>query len=195
MHPWRPWIVLASLAAFAGHAAVVYKWTDADGVVHYSDQSVPGAQKIYTATSTTASTPAGATAGPAAPDSHGTPKAAAALGYTEFSITSPAPDQTFFGDEVVGVHLTLEPDLKPDQIITWHLNGKQLEQGPTSTQFGLPRLDRGTYILAATITDQGSGESHQRQRHFLRSPTDGIGAPGPAPLVRFSSRADAPFGC
>jgi hypothetical protein len=176
MHPWRPWIVLASLAAFAGHAAVVYKWTDADGVVHYSDQSVPGAQKIYTATSTTASTPAAAPAGPTAPDSHGAgaPKAAAPLGYTQFSITSPAPDQTFFGDEVVGVHLTLQPDLKPDQVITWHLNGKQLEEGPTSTQFGLPRLDRGTYILAATITDQGSGESMTSDSvtFFVRQPSD-----------------------
>lgn len=157
---------------------MVYKWTDADGVVHYSDQSVPGAQKIYTATSTTASTPAAAPAGagPAAPDSHGAgaPKAAAPLGYTQFSITSPAPDQTFFGDEVVGVHLTLQPDLKPDQVITWHLNGKQLEEGPTSTQFGLPRLDRGTYILAATITDQGSGESMTSDSvtFFVRQPSD-----------------------
>ena len=153
---------------------MVYKWTDADGVVHYSDQSVPGAQKIYTATSTTASTPAGATAGPAAPDSHGTgaTKAAAALGYTEFAITSPAPDQTFYGDEAVGVRLTLEPDLKPNQVITWHLNGKQLEQG--STQFGLPRLDRGTYILAATITDQGSGESRTSDSVtcFVRQPSE-----------------------
>jgi hypothetical protein len=166
--------VLASLAAFAGQAAVVYKWTDADGVVHYSDQSVPGAQKIYTATSTTAtSTPAGATA---APDAHiaGTPKAASELGYTQFSITSPTPDQTYFGDEVVGVHLTLEPDLKPDQVITWHLNGKQLEQGPASTQFGLPRLDRGTYILAATITDQNSGESRTSDSvtFFVRQPSE-----------------------
>ena len=40
--------MLASLAAFAGQAAVIYKWTDAQGVVHYSDQPVPGAQKIYT---------------------------------------------------------------------------------------------------------------------------------------------------
>ena len=163
--------MLACLAAFAGQAAVIYKWTDADGVVHYSDQPVPGAQKIYTATATTASNPAGA----AAPDSHGTgtPKAASALGYTQFSITSPTPDQTYFGDEVVGVHLTLEPDLKADQTITWHLNGKQLEQGPTSTQFGLPPLDRGTYIIAATITDQNSGESRTSDSvtFFVRQPT------------------------
>jgi hypothetical protein len=172
MHPWRPWIVLASLAAFAGQAAVVYKWTDADGVVHYSDQAVPGAQKIYTATSTTA----GSSSTAAASDAHGgvAPKVASALGYTQFSITSPVAEQSFFGDEVVGVHLALEPELKADQTITWHLNGKELEQSPTATQFGLPRLDRGTYILAATVTDQGSGESRTSDSvtFYVRQPSE-----------------------
>lgn len=163
--------MLASLAAFAGQAAVVYKWTDPDGVVHYSDQPVPGAQKIYTATSTTAPATAGAAGAPDARGA-GAPKAASALGYTQFSITSPTPDQTYYGDEVVGVHLTLEPDLKADQTITWHLNGKQLEQSPTSIDFGLPRLDRGTYIIAATITDQSSGESRTSEgvTFYVRQP-------------------------
>ena len=172
MHPWRPWIVLASLAAFAGQAAVVYKWTDADGVVHYSDQAVPGAQKIYTATSA----PAGSTVTGAAPaDGRGsaTPKVAPALTYTQFAITSPTAEQTFFGDEVVSFHLTLEPELKAEQTITWHLNGKQLEQSPTTTQFGLSQLDRGTYIIAATITDQSSGESRTSDSvtFYVRQPT------------------------
>ena len=32
-------------ARFRGASAVVYKWIDADGVVHFSDQPVPGAEK------------------------------------------------------------------------------------------------------------------------------------------------------
>jgi Domain of unknown function (DUF4124) len=159
MHPWRPWIVLAALAAFAGQAAVVYKWTDSDGVVHYSDQPVPGAEKIFTSGSPT---PAGSAAsgrsasqgpaGPAAPKKNGSP------GLSQFTITSPTPEQTFFGDETIGVHL--EPTLKADQTITWHLNGRQLDDlGPVATQFSLPHLDRGTYAIAATVTDQTTGES------------------------------------
>jgi Domain of unknown function (DUF4124) len=174
MHPWRPWIVLASLAAFAGHAAVVYKWTDSDGVVHYSDQPVPGAEKIFTAGSPTpggSASPA-RTAGPV-----GSPAkkiVAPGLNYSQFSITSPLPDQTFFGDDVISVHLALDPVLKPDQTITWHLNGKQLEdQGPTATQFALPHLDRGTYAIAATITDQTTGESASTDSvsFFVRQPS------------------------
>ena len=49
MHPRRLWIVLGLLTAVAAQSAVIYKWTDANGVVHYSDQPVPGAEKIITA--------------------------------------------------------------------------------------------------------------------------------------------------
>jgi len=161
MHPWRPWIVLAALAAFAGHAAVVYKWKDADGVIHYSDQSVPGAEKITTSTSLANGGAAGARANADA-QSTNAPKPAAApgLGYTILSLSSPAPEQTFFGDEIIGVALALEPGLQADHSVTWRLNGKPIDEaGPTTTQFALPHLDRGTYAIAATVTDQRSGES------------------------------------
>jgi hypothetical protein len=175
MHPWKPWIVLASLAAFAGQAAVVYKWTDSDGVIHFSDQPVPGAEKITTAGSPTAggSVSSPRAANPGAP----VPKKTVAPGleYSQFSITSPVPDQTFFGDDVISVHLALVPGLKPDQTITWHLNGKQLDdQGSTATQFTLPHLDRGVYAIAATITDQTSGESLSTDSvsFFVRQPSE-----------------------
>jgi len=75
---------------------------------------------------------------------------------------------------MVGVHLALAPGLKPNQIITWHLNGKQLgDLEPTSMQFTLPRLDRGTYSIAATITDQETGESQSTGsvNFFVRQPS------------------------
>jgi Domain of unknown function (DUF4124) len=174
MHPWRPWIVLAALAAFAGHAAVVYKWTDSDGVVHYSDQPVPGAEKIFTAgsPSTAGSVPAARSASPGleSPKRNAPP----GLKYSQLAIVSPAPEQTFFGDEVIGVHLAVEPPLKPDQLITWHLNGRQLDDvGPAETQFSLPHLDRGTYAIAATITDPTTGESSSTDSvtFYVRQPS------------------------
>ena len=165
--------MLATLATFAGQAAVVYKWTDSEGVVHYSDQSVPGAEKIYTATSTAVGTASAghSTAESQAPSAKKEPPG---LGFTEFSITSPAPDQTFFGDEAINVNLALTPALKTDQIITWHLNGRQLDdQGPAATQFNLPHLDRGTYVIAATITDQTTGDSFSTNSvsFFVRQPS------------------------
>jgi hypothetical protein len=169
MHPRTAWLGLSLLAAFAVQAAVVYKWVDADGVVHFSDQPSPGAEKIYTSSSTAAaaSTPRSQGGEPQAPRS----VAAAGLGYSEFSITSPVNDQTFFGDDVIAVHLNLEPSLKPDQSITWHLNGKPLDTDAAA--FSLPHLDRGAYTLAATVTDQQTSESQTSNTvtFFVRQPS------------------------
>ncbi len=166
--------MLATLAAFAGQAAVVYKWTDADGVIHFSDQPAPGAEKIHTS--------AGSLNGAAAPTRSnldvapdGAQREAPVLGYTEFAIASPVANQTFFGDEVINAGLALEPAIKANHTLTWHLNGKELEdQGSNATQFKLPHLDRGTYSIAATITDQQSGESRSTDSvtFYVRQPSE-----------------------
>ena len=158
------------MAAFAVQAAVVYKWVDADGVVHFSDQPSPGAEKIFTSSSSSAA------AASSAPSTGGMQQAQASaagsgLGYSEFSITSPVTDQTFFGDDVIAVHLNLAPPLKPNQSVTWHLNGKQLDTDASS--FSLPHLDRGAYTLAATITDQQTSESQSSNSvtFYVRQPS------------------------
>src|ERR1700735_3467824 len=109
MHPRQTWLAIGLLAAFTVQAAVIYKWVDADGVVHYSDQSSPGAEKIVTATSSGPSAQgARNTTGPVA---QAPQRSMGGLNYSEFSITSPASEQVFFGDDVVAVHLTLNPSL------------------------------------------------------------------------------------
>ena len=164
--------MLVALASFAGQAAVVYKWTDSDGVVHFSDQPVPGAQKIYTGASNTAvSVPTDQTAGSAAD----TEKKTGALDYAEFSIASPSPEQTFFGDNSVNASLALSPSLKPGQIITWHLNGTEVgDQGGAATAITLPHLDRGTYTISATVTDPATGESRSTNQvtFYVRQPSE-----------------------
>jgi hypothetical protein len=167
-------LALGLLTALSVQAAVIYKWVDADGVVHYSDQASPGAEKIVTATSSAASAagPRGSTGATPHPQM---PQQAAqkGLNYSEFLISSPVPDQSFFGEDVIAVHLTLSPSLRPNQGITWHLNGKQLDFPPDSVSFALPRLDRGTYVLTATITDQQTGESQSSNgvTFFVRQPS------------------------
>ena len=165
-------MALGLLIAFSVQAAVIYRWVDADGVVHYSDQASPGAEKIVTATSST-----GSVAGPR-PSTGSTPQmpqqaAQKGLNYSEFSISSPVADQSFFAEDVVAVHLTLSPSLRPNQAITWHLNGKQLDFPPDSISFALPRLDRGTYVLTASITDQQTGESQSSSgvTFYVRQPS------------------------
>ena len=174
MFPWKR-IVLASLAAVAVQAAVVYKWTDHGGVVHYSDQPVPGAEKIITA----GRAPAGGGESPGrsmsstAPNAAPVKKPATGTLFTQMAIVAPSPEQTFFGDEVINVLLALQPELRPNQSITWFLNGQELHQDAVETHFSLKSLDRGTYSLSATVVDQDSGLSQSADNisFFVRQPS------------------------
>jgi hypothetical protein len=151
------------LALLAGgtsvQAAVVYKWTDADGVIHFSDQPVPGAEKIVTASGTThngwvAATPNGASAAAAKP------KSASALDFKQLAIVSPGKEETITGMQAVNVRLAIDPGLKPTQTIAWFLNGSPMTgQAPDAVQFTLDDLARGTYTISATVMDQPTGQS------------------------------------
>jgi hypothetical protein len=172
MHLRRPWIALCLLAASTAGAAVVYKWTDADGVVHFSDTAVPGAEKIITSSGSSN----GISSGQANASANASPPArsSAAPVHTQLSIESPAQEQVFFGDDVIPVRLRLEPGLQPNQTLTWYLNGKQLDdQGPAAISFALQSLPRGAYTVAATVTDQATGQSQSADSvtFYVRQPS------------------------
>ncbi|HMD74195.1 MAG TPA: DUF4124 domain-containing protein [Steroidobacteraceae bacterium] len=152
----RRLIALGLFAAVAAQAAVVYKWTDADGVVHFSDQPEPGAEKIYTssealnrATPTRAGPGAGARAQKVIKPG---------LTYTVFSISSPSAEQTFI-DEPVPVRLDLTPQLQRGHTLIWHLNGQAIADQQNNLQFSLTDMPRGAYTLSATIEDPENQES------------------------------------
>jgi len=160
MHLRRLSILLSLGATFAAGAAVVYKWTDADGVVHYSDQAVPGAEKMVTSSGSSngigGSARSSSTGSNSARPATGVPTA---LPQEKMVIQSPATDQVFFGDDSVPVRLDLEPALKPTQTIIWALNGKTLDDQANQTAFSLNPLPRGTYSLTATVSDPATGSA------------------------------------
>jgi hypothetical protein len=173
MHLWRLWIALGLFAACAAGAAVVYKWTDAEGVVHFSDQAVPGAEKIVTASG--ASNGIGGQTPTASPS----PSAAArkppgGMKIVELAIDSPSKEQVFFGDDSVPVHLHLVPALQETQTVTWQLNGRQLDQEAGALSFTLEPMPRGSYTILATVTDSASGESQSSEgiTFYVRQPSE-----------------------
>jgi len=180
MHLCRSRIAYGLLAVFAGclsvQAAVVYKWTDADGVVHFSDQPAPGAEKLTTFSGSSRGVALGAQARTPASEK---PKAGP-LDFRQLAITSPGHDETITGNQPVSVQLAVDPALnKETQAITWYLNGSALTDQPAdATQFTLADLPRGTYTLSATVVDQPSGQTKSAdsvtfyvQRTTLLSPT------------------------
>jgi hypothetical protein len=149
MHLLQRLLALSLVATFSARAAVVYKWVDADGVVHYSDQPAPGSEKIITSaapgrmgTVPVAAPPLGQAArGPAPPPA---PPAV-------FAILAPNADQTFV-NEPVPVRLDLQPGLGQGEVLSWSLNGQVLAD-QSGVQFSLPNLPRGAYHLSATLVD------------------------------------------
>jgi hypothetical protein len=165
------WLVLGMAAAAAAGAAVVYKWIDADGVVHYSDQQAPGAEKIITS-SGSANGIGGAVRSQGARPA---PKPANHTAFSLFAIQSPAKEQVFFGDEPIAVRLGVEPGLQPNQQLSWKLNGEALaDRGPADISFVLPTLARGTYTISATVTDPGTGETRTTDSvtFYVRQPSE-----------------------
>jgi hypothetical protein len=162
MHLCRSWLLLgvcaSALLPAAGRAMTVYKWTDAQGVVHYSDQPVEGAEKIVTSSGAGHNGILGDSAPNAAkPAADGTKKT---LADTQISISSPTPDQTFVGNDPIQVRLSMNPALKAGQQVSWTLNGApQGGEAPDSMELTLADLARGTYTVAATVTDTTTGET------------------------------------
>jgi hypothetical protein len=145
-------LALALLVACSAQAAVVYKWVDADGVVHFSDQPAPGSEKILTSAAPHVGTVA---VSPPATGSQPrqTPNAPPAV----FAIVSPNAEQTFV-NEPVPVRLDFQPGPTGGQLLTWKLNGQTLTE-QTGLQFTLPNLPRGAYNLSATLVDPSTQET------------------------------------
>lgn len=172
MHLHRLWIALGLITACAVQAAVVYKWTDAAGVVHFSDQPVPGAEKIVT--SSNSLNGMSATRGTATSSKSQAQAQPTALDYAVFKLDSPVAEQVFFNDELIPVRLSMTPELKARQSLTWNLNGAPLDEHANSLSFTLQSLPRGTYSIYATVTDGETNESKSSAAvtFYVRQPSE-----------------------
>src|SRR6266853_1989658 len=109
----RRLLTLISLLASLAVAGTVYKWVDENGVVHYSDQPHPEAQKVDVPPVQTykggASLPAMPPTGPTAPPASSEPASA----YQGCAISEPANDQTFTNVDALSVVVRTDPGLGP----------------------------------------------------------------------------------
>ena len=143
-------LILALLIALPLYAKDVYKWTNEEGVVIYSDTYQPGAERIHVSGSKSSDTPNTATT-----TADQTPASTeAAGGYEKFEILTPGNEETVRSNEgVVPVGLSLTPALAPGHGIQVLVDGVPLENELKTTQFTLTNLNRGTHTLEAKIVD------------------------------------------
>jgi hypothetical protein len=144
------------LAAPCGHAAAeVYRWVDEDGVVHYSDQPHPGAEKLRIESAPEPGTrlPANAVA-----ERRGTEQAQdeqssdPSFSYQSLTISHPAAEETLWNiGATLSVTLELQPALRPGHRVRVYFDGEAMEVG--GIQFTLEDVYRGVHNLQAEVVD------------------------------------------
>ena len=151
-------ILLLSLAsvvlAAPSLAEGIYKWTDDDGVTHYSDTPRAGADKVELAPVTTFSPPPPAAS--SGSDDADEEAEDAFEGYESIAISSPGQEETIWNTGgLVNVSVSLRPNLLPGHQLRLYMNGKPLgEIPPGATNVELRDVDRGAHTLRAAVLDQ-----------------------------------------
>ena len=130
--------------------ATLYKWKDADGTVHFSDQPRAGAEKVEVHDIQTV--PATKLSAPDVPE-----KKAVGAHYDSVSIVSPANGATFHDNTGnISVSVQVTPPLRSDLGHKLELSLDGVPQGApgVATQFSLSNVDRGTHNLQASVLDK-----------------------------------------
>jgi hypothetical protein len=138
--------LLCATALADNGTTTVYKWVDAQGVVHYSDQPHPNAQKLEVRGAQTfssvavpsSSSPAPAEAPPAGP------------AYESCSIAQPTDQQMLMNVYNTTAVVQTSPPLRPGDLVHLFVDGKQI-QG-SSTSFSFP-VFRGQHSVQTVIED------------------------------------------
>jgi hypothetical protein len=144
---------LLSAAALAGRGGTttVYKWVDAQGVVHYSDQPHANAQKLQIQGAQTFSAPAvPLTPSMSAPQESEPPGPA----YESCTIAQPTDQQMLMNVYHATAVVQASPPLRPGDDVRLFVDGKQIPgSGPS---FTFP-VFRGQHSVQAVIED-GTGQ-------------------------------------
>lgn len=146
-------IIFVVLLLCAGAvSAQVYKWVDADGVVHYSDQPAPGAERIEIKQNTQRPPATSNASRPAARTAPAQPEPTKPFAYTSLSFSSPTAEQTLWNiGGTLNVSLNLAPGLRNGDRVTLYFDGTSQPIAGLSTQ--LEEVWRGAHNLQAEVVD------------------------------------------
>jgi uncharacterized protein DUF4124 len=141
------------LLSGASMAATVYKWVDAQGITHYSDQPHPQAQEIDVKPVNTYSSP------PVAASNSSTSTGPAAPAYRTCELIRPENDEVFLNTSTISARLGLDPQLIAGDQVAIAVDGKRVTGQPTTgTEFVIPDIARGTHTLTIVVYDRTGKE-------------------------------------
>jgi hypothetical protein len=193
-------LLACCLLAFAVQAqdtkVQMWKWTDANGVVHYSDVPGPGAVMVDVnvahgqPAATSSSRGEGQAEGEDAP-----PPAAAAGTYSSLKIVKPENGASYFeADAVVDVQMSSSPNLADGDSIYLYLDGNRVGNSGRALGYSLHNIDRGEHSLSSVIVDQYGKEKIRSEPVVFYMKQPGVNSPaavGPAMTPRPKPRSRA----
>lgn len=144
---------LMSLACSVALATtVVYKWVDENGVVHYSDQPHPNAQKLQIEGVQTYSSHGASVPTPVqSPQERGEP----ARSYSGCAIAQPLDQQNLANVQSVLISVATDPAPRPGDSIYITLDGQGLNGGEaTGASFNVTPIERGAHTVQAQVRDE-----------------------------------------
>ena len=146
--------IIAIIAVITAGAALAqaYRWVDENGVVHYSDRPMEGAELIVLPESTRPSRPAPVFRDEPVEDAEaGEPQAP--FSYQTIEVVAPAPEETLWNIEgVLSVALSIEPALRPTDQVRVYFDGEMREVRGSS--FQIQEVYRGVHNIQAEILDE-----------------------------------------
>jgi hypothetical protein len=140
-------LLLLMAASASATAATVYKWVDDNGVVHFSDQPNPKAQKLTIPSAQTYGAQAAAVAAP--PPTPTAPPAATPVCV----IDTPAAGQAFLDTFSISGHVTLA-NVGAGAQTTLRMDGLDIsaQLGPNGS-FAVSQVERGDHTLTLQVTN------------------------------------------
>ncbi|HEY7757778.1 MAG TPA: DUF4124 domain-containing protein [Burkholderiales bacterium] len=143
---------LLLLGLSAAQAAKIYKWTDPQGKVIYSDRPRPGAVEIEVPTE-----PAGIVPVPPRDAAQPGQPASRPAAYRTLKVVSPADQQVLENiGGLVNVSLSVDPSLQVAEghAIRLRLDGRTLDTRYPGAEIALSNVERGEHTLAAEVVDR-----------------------------------------
>lgn len=153
----RTFIALIAALAAGTVLAQAYKWVDENGVVHYSDTPVEGAEQIQLPTdgqrpqrpAYSSSLQAAQTA---QQDTELGVEGPEIFNYDSIEVVAPAPEETLWNIEgVLNVALRVTPALRPEDQVRVYFDGE--ERLVDGTNFQIQEVWRGVHNIQAEIVD------------------------------------------
>ena len=152
----KPYLIIM-LALFSGSVscAQIYRWTDASGIVHFSDIPHEGAETVNLPKSQTQmpSSPKQRQSNSASGQSS-EQSAEAGDSYEQVSIAEPQNEATIRNNQgMVPILVSLQPPLMKEHKLQLLFDGKVMGAPQSDTAFILNGIERGSHTIAVNVID------------------------------------------